>query len=201
MIYEQAILEAMAKLNGGVIAIDGRAAAGKTTLSSNFASGTIIKMDDFFLPPELRTSERLAAPGGNIHYERFIDEVLPNLRTGQAFKYRKFDCSRMEYGDTIKIEPHPWRVVEGVYSCHPVFGDYMDISIFVDVEPGEQIARIYNRNNPAMAARYIDKWIPMEENYFNAYSIRQAADIVIINENGDHYVLPPRSNSRCAHSQ
>ena len=32
-------------------------------------------MDDFFLPMELRTAERLEEPGGNVHYERFSAEV------------------------------------------------------------------------------------------------------------------------------
>ena len=69
----------------GVIAIDGRAASGKTTLAAALAAetgGTVVHMDDFFLPAELRTPQRLAAPGGNVHAERFAEEVLPFLRQG-----------------------------------------------------------------------------------------------------------------------
>ena len=42
-------------------------------------------MDDFFLPPALRTPERRSEPGGNVHYERFLTEVLPNLRSEDLF--------------------------------------------------------------------------------------------------------------------
>ena len=57
-----------------ILAIDGRAAAGKTTLANllqEYFDGAVIHMDDFFLPLELRTKERYATPGGNVHYERF----------------------------------------------------------------------------------------------------------------------------------
>jgi len=178
-------MEKLAGLKSGIIAIDGRAASGKTTLARNLAQiifedrPCIIGMDDFFLPPELRTGERLSQPGGNIHYERFAEEVLPDIRSGQGFEYRKFDCSRMEYNGFITIPSHPWRIIEGVYSCHPVLGDYMDMRVFMDVEPSEQQARIKLRNSLKIAADYFEKWIPMEETYFETYKIREAADAVI----------------------
>ena len=61
-----------------VIAIDGMAASGKSNLAARLAEeldGCVIHMDDFFLPPELRTQERLSSPGGNVHYERFEAEA------------------------------------------------------------------------------------------------------------------------------
>ena len=170
------IFEEMAGLSGGVIALDGRAAAGKSTLGALLGkiigpAGIVIQMDDFFLPPELRIPERLAQPGGNVHHERFVLEVLPNLRSGHGFKYRKFDCSFMGYSDTpAEILPHPWRVVEGVYSCHPALGNYMDIRVFMDITPEEQKSRITRLNSEKIAADYFAKWIPMEEAYFKAHN-------------------------------
>ena len=69
-----------------IIAIDGRAASGKSTLAQQLGElldADVIHMDDFFLPPSLRTKERLSEPGGNVHYERFAEEV-PLLYTGKA---------------------------------------------------------------------------------------------------------------------
>ena len=79
-----------------VIAFDGRCASGKTTaaeLISRAFNAEVIRCDDFFLPPGLRTHERYAEPGGNIHYERFAEEVLAKLPTGEPFEYGVFDCS------------------------------------------------------------------------------------------------------------
>ncbi len=120
-----------------IIAIDGRCAAGKTTLAARLVKelgGDVIHMDDFFLPPALRTPERRSEPGGNVHYERFLTEVLPNLRSGRPFFYRRFDCSRMTLGEEIPVENNGYVFVEGAYSCHPVFGDYMDRRVFLDID-------------------------------------------------------------------
>ena len=56
------------------LAIDGRAAAGKSTAAALLAAALgagVVHMDDFFLPAALRTPQRLSEPGGNVHYERF----------------------------------------------------------------------------------------------------------------------------------
>ncbi len=164
------ILERM----GRVTTIDGRAAAGKTTLAKELAAVTgasVIHMDDFFLPMELRTSERLNEAGGNIHYERFETEVLPFLRENAPFTYRRFDCSRMALGDTRTVEKG-MRIVEGSYSHHPRFGDYADLTVFCDVDPQEQMRRI-RRRNPDLAERFEKEWIPMEETYIACYGIRK----------------------------
>jgi len=165
-----------------VIAIDGRAAAGKSTLAANMKAtmgAQIIHMDDFFLPQELRTPERLAQHGGNIHYERFAEEILPNLLIGKAFEYRIFDCSKMDYAGVRQVAAADIIVVEGSYSHHPNFGKYMDIAVFANVCKDEQIRRIEKRNGTKMAAMFAAKWIPMEENYFNEFSIQENADVVV----------------------
>ncbi len=63
------ILQALEGQTGRVktVAIDGRCAAGKTTLAQALADATgggVIHMDDFFLPTGLRTAARLEEPGG-----------------------------------------------------------------------------------------------------------------------------------------
>ena len=83
-----------------IIVIDGRCASGKSTVSEdvkNELDVNIVKMDDFFLPLSLRTPERFALPGGNVHYERFIDEVIKGILSGEDFSYRVFSCSKMGF--------------------------------------------------------------------------------------------------------
>jgi uridine kinase len=165
-----------------VIAIDGRAAAGKTTLAallSQVLSAGVIPMDDFFLPAELRTAERLAERGGNVHYERFRAEVLPYLKRNESFSYRRFDCGIMDYSGTRLVQSSPWRIVEGSYSCHPAFGDYMDCRVFCDVSPDEQRERILKRNGLEMAEVFFTQWIPKEEQYFRTERVKEKADLII----------------------
>ena len=183
------LLERMAQLRrapeaGGVcvVALDGRAASGKTTMAGQLALITgagVVHMDDFFLPEALRTQARLAEPGGNVDYERFAEEVLPRLARSEAFSYRCFDCARMDFNQTRDIGASSWRVVEGAYSSHPCFGDYADIRAFCDIAPEEQLRRITLRNGPEKARVFAERWIPMEERYLAGFKIAQKADLIL----------------------
>jgi len=165
-----------------VVALDGRSAAGKSTAASLLArelDGEIIHMDDFFLPAELRTDERLARPGGNVHYERFAAEVLAGLESGQPFDYRVFDCSVMDYGGTVTAGGRRLTIVEGAYSLHPNFGSYYDLAVFFDIDPEEQKRRILSRNGAEKLAAFTQRWIPMEERYIAVFDVMSRCDPVI----------------------
>lgn len=168
----------------GVLLLDGRAAAGKSTLAEALAAALgqgsgVIHTDDFFLPAALRTPRRYAEPGGNVHYERFAAEVLPRLADPAPFAYTRFDCGTMAPGDTVTVPEGGWRIVEGSYACHPRFGLYGDLRVFCDVDPAEQLRRIAARNGAEMARVFAERWIPLEEAYFAAYAVKEQADLVL----------------------
>lgn len=170
------------KKGAKIIAIDGRAASGKSTIAADLElvlGAGIIHVDDFFLPPELRSEERYAMPGGNVHYERFASEVLPFIENPDSFSYRIFDCHRMDYHGIRTVVSSEWRVVEGAYSCHPVLGDYADLKVFSDIDPKEQMNRLVARNGAEMAERFRTHWIPLEEKYYNYYKLKESADITL----------------------
>lgn len=165
-----------------VLALDGMAAAGKTTAANVLAArwnAPVVHMDDFFLPSDLRTPERLAEPGGNIHYERFREEVIPGLQTGDAFSYGVFDCSVMAFGGTRAIPAAPVVIVEGAYALHPVLEKYWDISVFFSIDPETQEARIRRRNGDEAWNTFQTRWIPMENAYHAAFDLPARADIGI----------------------
>lgn len=167
------------------VAIDGRAASGKSTLGAmlqRMFRANLFHMDDYFLRKEQRTPERLAEPGGNVDYERFGEEVLAGIQTGDSFAYRPFDCSAMEVGAPVDVLPNPVTVVEGSYSLHPTLASGYDLKVFLDISPETQSQRILLRNGEAMHNRFAKVWIPMEEKYFDTLKIREICDFVIDNE-------------------
>jgi len=162
-----------------LIAIDGRCAAGKSTLAAYLRKNcgcNIIHMDHFFLRPEQRTTERLNEPGGNVDYERFLKEVLIPLKQGKMFSYRPYDCHKQEFKETVWIEPNPVNIIEGSYSCHPALSAYYDLTIFLTLDEVEQLRRIRHRNGEMGSVLFQKKWIPLEERYFTAYHIRDHCD-------------------------
>lgn len=168
-----------------VIAIDGMCASGKTTLSSALAEEfgmQIIHMDDFFLPPEIRTPERLSQAGGNVHYERFVEEVIIPLKNGTDFEHRVFSCAEGGYNAVKSVFASMPIIIEGAYSTHPEIPDIYDLKIFLRISPEVQLERIENRNGAEALEAFRSKWIPFENKYFDAFSIEEKCDIIINNE-------------------
>jgi uridine kinase len=163
-----------------IVAIDGRCAAGKTTLANRLQSltdCTIIRMDHFFLRPEQGTPERMDEPGGNFDRERFLAEALAPLRSGHPFSYRPYDCHRQDFASPVDVTPAGLTVIEGSYSCHPALRDAYDLRIFLSVDASEQLERIRRRNGAEAAAIFERRWIPLEERYFAACGIERACDL------------------------
>ena len=164
-----------------IVSIEGGAGSGKTTLAAALnkaLGGNLYHMDDFFLPPHLRTAERLATPGGNVDYERFYEEVVKGIFSGGPFSYGVFDCSVGEITDSREMQPSALHIVEGVYSAHPHYAEIYSLRIFLDVDGETQRKRILERNREK-APMFFDRWIPMENRYFEAYSIREKSDIIL----------------------
>ena len=164
------------------VALDGFCGSGKSTLAALLQpiySCNVIPMDHFFLPPQLRTAARLDEPGGNIDYERFMQEVAPGLRTGQAFRYRIFNCRTMSFSRYKPVAPNRLNIIEGSYSLHPKFVNLYDLKIFLQIDPEEQKRRLLRRSGPDLLRRFIEEWIPMENRYFAHFQIAAQSDLII----------------------
>lgn len=166
-----------------LVGIDGRCAAGKSTLArlaSQVYGGALIPMDDFFLPPERKTPDRLREPGGNIDYERFCEEVLKPLSRGGECAYRPYRCHPTPgFLEPVAVPPRRLTFVEGSYAHHPRFCAPYDLTVFLTVDAQTQRERLLRRDGEAMLARFEQEWIPLEEAYFSAYSVEQRADLVL----------------------
>ena len=176
-----------------VIAIDGKCGGGKSTLASILTevySANLIHMDDFYLPAELRTPDRLGEIGGNIHYECFTSQVIPALSelkncnndTAGSFKdymYQLFDCHVMNYKNKLAtISDLPLTIVEGSYSLRPEFRNAYDLKIFLDISPETQKKRLLARNGEEAYKNFESKWIPMELKYFEGYQVKNCCDLI-----------------------
>ncbi len=180
-----ALVEEKLRQNGrALLVLDGDCGAGKTTLARLLAGlydADVIPMDDFFLPGSLRTAQRLAQPGGNVHYERFLEEALLPLLHEKPFSYARYDCGT---GETCprQVRGAAVAIIEGSYSHHPAFDDmYRRLKAakgWIGVEEGEQLRRLEKRN-PAMLDRFRREWIPLEKTYFQAYHVPMKADVTL----------------------
>ena len=174
------IEETLSAKPNAVIAIDGCCAAGKTTLAAYLSERfglQVVHMDDFFLLPELRTAERLSRPGGNVHYERFIDEVIGGLNGSKEFCYKVFNCRKGTFDGSVKTNPKLPVIVEGAYSMHPEIPDIYDLKIFLETDCKTQLERIEKRGGADVLETFKSKWIPLENLYFETFKIKDKCDI------------------------
>ncbi|NLD59639.1 MAG: hypothetical protein GX647_08305 [Clostridiales bacterium] len=162
-----------------VVAIDGDSGSGKSTLGALVAAvygGNLYHMDDFFLPPERKTPERLAEPGGNVDWERFKGEIADRL--GAPLRYRPYSCRAGSLGAEARTSPTAVEVVEGVYSLHPALRHAYGIKVFLAAAPEFQRRRIRERSGERMLSRFVNEWIPLEKLYFDRLDVRNCCDLV-----------------------
>ena len=173
--------------NKVLIAIDGRCASGKTNFSetlknellSKHIESAVIHIDEFFLRPEQRTKERLEKAGENIDHERFLEKVLLPIKENKEVKYQPFDCSVFSLGEEKTVEIKEVIIIEGSYSLHQNLKDFYNLKIFLTSKYETRLERILKRNGEKMLQMFIDRWIPMEEKYFETFKIAESCDYII----------------------
>lgn len=165
------------------IAIDGPCASGKSHLANElkkFLDASVISMDDFFLSIDQRTEARYAEVGGNIDYERFEEEII-NHRDDETFSHFRYNCMNLAFEGPKTIAKKPIIIVEGSYSLHPKFQELYDLNIFLKISNELKMERLKERN-PDNYQDFINRWIPLEEKYFDSFKIEDKADIIIYTE-------------------
>lgn len=173
------ILTIIKEKNVRVLALDGRASSGKTTLSREIVKrvkgSAVIHLDDFFLSEKERSDES----GGNIDKRRFNEEVVEKILNNEDIIYRKYSCRTGMFEDEIKIGyDYSLLIVEGAYSLNPYYEKYYDLSIFLTVDKDEQKRRIelYRKDR---AESFFSLWIPREELYFNKFNTEKNVDLLL----------------------
>ena len=179
-----AILDMQRDLKRVIVAIDGMAGAGKTTLANAlkaaFPKTDIIHMDDFYLPKALRNAERMAEPGGHMDTERFAEEVAMPIWKGLVPRYRVFDCTSQSFTEAVACTADAELcVVEGTYSTHPSIPDVYDLRIFVQTDDTVCMERIRARAQSEWEIEMFEKeWIPAERLYFDSYMTKELSEMI-----------------------
>ena len=182
------------KKKAPVIAIDGSCASGKSSLArmvGEIFKADVIHMDDYFLPFDRRTPERMSEAGGNIDHERFLAEVLLPLSRGEEYISRPYRCHGGYYEEPQIRKPSTLTIVEGSYSMHPELERYYDLKILMSCDKEEQTVRLELRN-PELLDRFISVWIPLENRYFEGTNIEKRCDIIIKSDNSFKYTVTKR---------
>lgn len=165
-----------------VLAIDGPCGSGKTTLARElramYRDSAVIHTDDFFLRPSQRTARRLHEPGGNMDRERLEKEVLEKLPAGLPFEYARYDCQADAFSP-VRVNPGRLVVIEGSYSLHPDLLKHYTITVFLEADPETRLDRLRARLGEERLLEFINRWIPLEDAYFEAMGVKGRCDLAL----------------------
>jgi uridine kinase len=168
-----------------LVVIDGMCGSGKSSVAKRlqeYFGCSLFHMDDFFLQPHQRTPERLSQPGGNVDYERFQKEILDHLKDKQGLEFHRFDCSSFSLTPLKHVPYHKIVIIEGAYSCHPYFGNVQDLKLFLESSRQGQLDRLLKRGGPEKLQMFQERWIPMEERYFETYDTKAQCVCILVDE-------------------
>ena len=170
-----------------VLALDGRCGSGKTTLANALAAQlpgcTLLRTDDFYLPPAQRVRGWEKTPCANMDLARLRQEVLLPSAAGQPAAYRAYSCRAGAYQPAQELAAQPLVILEGSYSHHPLLAPYEDFRVFMTCSDAEQTRRLQAREGARYPA-FAQRWIPLEEGYFAKYSIEESAGLILDREKG-----------------
>ncbi len=153
----------------GVVAIDGGAAAGKTTLADRLAGAlpdaAVLHLDDL-----------LDGWAGQFDYrDRLRAEVLEPLAAGKPGCYRRYDWVRGRFTERIRVPVPRYLLVEGVsalWGCAP----FWSTGVFLDVPRSERERRWAERDG-APRPEWV-AWLDAEEEFFAAHPVPAGALVV-----------------------
>ncbi len=182
-----------------VIAIDGLAGSGKSTvakeLQSVYPEAQIVEMDSFFLPLARRTPfYQKKQVYLEYDYGRLLSQVLIPFQKGLEASYLKYNWVTDETGrKEFNISPDKMLIIDGITSFHPKVQDCakFDYRIWVESAVKTRLARVKKRDdivahefggyNEKTKDYYKNEWITMENNYFQRYRPDKIADLVVKN--------------------
>jgi uridine kinase len=164
------------------VSIDGPCGSGKSTLAEylqgQFPGSIIIHADDFFLQPHQRTPQRMSESGGNMDRERLQVEVLECLHKDRPFAYQRYDC-QSGVMTPVEVLPAQLYLIEGAYSQHPDLGKYYDLKVFLEIDGQTQLQRLRQRVPTEKMDAFLQKWIPLEQQYFSAFKVKENSGFVL----------------------
>lgn len=170
-----------------LIAVDGPGGSGKSTLARSIAEqtahSTILQMDDFFFPNQLRASAKgdTTELGGDLDWRRMRNQVLTPLSRDKPGKYQRYDWGMDKLAESRDLPVGGMVIVEGVYSLRHELRDFYDFRIWVNCPKEVYLARGLERDSSIEESRAIweNVWIPAEERYAREHQPERVADLVI----------------------
>lgn len=159
-----------------VIAVDGRAGAGKTTLAHELFLGfsgprevTVLALDDVYAGWQSALGPSLT---------QTLTQLLESLAENKPFHMPLYNWQNSAFDSFSVISPCDLLVIEGVGSSQKIVREYSSATIWLDIEPAIGLQRVLERDGQEISAE-MALWQIEEEKLFSKDETRKNADFVL----------------------
>lgn len=171
--------------NVRIIAIDGPAGAGKSTLAKRIKSNlqeqsglktVIVHMDDLYDGWENALTDQLT--------KTLINQILIPVSLSKNFGYRKYNWLSGNFGEFFEEESPEILILEGVGSGQRATRKYLDHLIWIDIDAETGLQRVLQRDGDYLENE-MRVWQMRESSHFSMENTRDSATIRI---NGSFFI-------------
>lgn len=174
------LIDALTEITCGVdqpiIAIDGPAGAGKTTLAQTISlalspqmSTTVIHMDELY-------------PGWEKALGVELTETLTWLtqshKAKKPLKYSPFNWALNEFNPSHVLDSTQLLILEGVGSAQRSIEGCLATSIWLDLDPQIGFQRVIERDGATITAE-MTKWLAMQEQHFATDQTKERCEFLL----------------------
>jgi uridine kinase len=172
----EALLDLCSESERPIIAIDGPAGAGKTTLAHQIylavspkMSVSIIHMDDLYDGWDNALGLDLT---------KILLYVTGQHKQSKPSTIKKYNWSASAFEVNELLAPAELLILEGVGSGDMAIQGELTALIWIDVNPEIGVTRVIDRDGTQVADE-MRKWLTTQEEYFSQHSTREKADFIL----------------------
>lgn len=159
-----------------IIAIDGPAGAGKTTLAHDIAlalaqhySVTEIHMDDLYAGWDNALTSQLTD---------VLVQIVSTHKNSQPISISTYNWHEASFNPATELEKSELLILEGVGSGQVAIRDSLAALIWIDIEDLQGMARVLERDGKEIKGQ-MEKWLSTQEQHFRDEGTQNAADFVL----------------------
>ena len=159
-----------------VIAIDGPAGAGKTTLAGNLAlalsqdiSVQVIHMDDLYDGWDKALGSQLSE---TLHH------IVKTHKSGKEVSFSPYNWTESSFMEAHAIPAADLIILEGVGSGQGAIRDELAALIWIDIDHSLGLERVISRDGQSIKAQ-MQKWLAQQEQHFAREGTQNAADFIL----------------------
>ena len=171
-----ALLDLCSSKERPIIAIDGPAGAGKTTLAHEIflaispkMSVNVIHMDDLYDGWDNALGEDLT---------KVLTHIADQHNQKNSAIIKKYNWTTSSFEDSEELPSTDLLILEGVGSGDMAIQDDLAALIWIDIDPEIGVKRVIERDG-AQVVDEMRKWLRTQEEYFSQHSTREKADFIL----------------------